>query len=51
MSKNKKKQKIKVSVWLAPDLYRRAKEAAAKNYQSFARWLTEILETKLKGRK
>jgi len=32
-------------------LYQQAKEAAAKNYQSFARWLTEILETKLKGKK
>jgi predicted DNA binding CopG/RHH family protein len=50
MNKNKKK-KIKVSVWLSPDLYERAKKAAAENYQSFARWLTEILETKLKGKK
>jgi predicted HicB family RNase H-like nuclease len=47
-----KKQKLKkVSVWLPEDLHKKAKLAAYKNYQSFARWLTQTIENRLKEEK
>jgi len=46
-----KVKRKKVSVWLPGTLYEKAKKEAKNNYQSFARWLQQTIEEKLKKSK